>query len=251
MITDLSFYIAAIPAIILVGIAKGGFCSPLAMLGVPLLSLIISPVQAAAILLPILICMDFVGIFAYRGKADWHVLKSMLPFAIIGIAIGWLLAGYLNEHVIRLLVGLTALFFVANYAWRAIKKQTLTTRGPVSAAIWGSATGLTSFIAHAGGPTYQIHTLPLGLKPLVFAATSVYFFATVNTVKLVPYFALGQFSAQNLWTTLALVPFAPVGTMIGIYLVKRLDQSAFYRISYAAMFLISIKLCFDSISQFL
>ena len=89
------------------------------------------------------------------------------------------------------------------------------------------------------------------MKPLVFAATSVYFFTTMNTVKLIPYFALGQFSTQNLWTTLVLVPFAPVGTILGIFLVKRISQEGFYRISYAAMFLIAIKLCFDSFSQLL
>nr|WP_320140994.1 sulfite exporter TauE/SafE family protein [uncultured Cohaesibacter sp.] len=251
MITDLSFYIAAIPAIILVGVAKGGFCTPVAMLGVPILSLVISPVQAAAILLPILICMDFVGLLAYRGNANWSVLKSMLPFALCGIALGWFMAGYLDEHVIKFMVGLTALAFVADYAWRTLRKKTIATRGPISAAVWGSVTGLTSFIAHAGGPPYQIHTLPLGMKPLVFAATSVYFFTTMNTVKLIPYFALGQFSTQNLWTTLVLVPFAPVGTILGIFLVKRISQEGFYRISYAAMFLIAIKLCFDSFSQLL
>nr|WP_321524624.1 sulfite exporter TauE/SafE family protein [uncultured Cohaesibacter sp.] len=251
MITDPSFYFAAIPAIILVGIAKGGFCAPLAMLGVPILSLVISPIQAAAILLPILICMDFVGLIAYRGNANWSILKSMLPYALIGIGLGWLLAGYLNEHIIKFLVGLTALAFVADYAWRSLRKKAIATRGPISAGVWGTITGLTSFIAHAGGPPYQIHTLPLGMKPLVFAATSVYFFTTMNTVKLIPYFALGQFSTQNLWTTLVLVPFAPVGTMIGIFLVKRISQGAFYRISYAAMFLIALKLCFDSFSELL
>jgi uncharacterized membrane protein YfcA len=249
MITDPSFYVAAIPAIILVGIAKGGFCAPLAMLGVPILSLVISPIQAAAILLPILICMDFVGLIAYRGKANWGVLKSMLPYALIGIGLGWLLAGYLNEQIIRFLVGLTALAFVADYTWRTLRKRAIATRGPISAAVWGTITGLTSFIAHAGGPPYQIHTLPLGMKSLVFAGTSVYFFTAINSVKLIPYFALGQFSTQNLWTTLALVPFAPIGTMIGIFLIKRISQGAFYRISYAAMFLIALKLCLDSFSE--
>ncbi|WP_316860672.1 sulfite exporter TauE/SafE family protein [uncultured Cohaesibacter sp.] len=251
MITDPYFYAAAIPAIILVGIAKGGFCSPLAMLGVPVLSLVISPIKAAAIMLPILICMDFVGLLAYRGNANKSVLKSMLPFALLGIGIGWLLAGQFDEHIIKFLVGLTALAFVADYAWRTIRKKTIATRGPISAGIWGTITGLTSFIAHSGGPPYQIHTLPLGMAPITYAATSVYFFTTMNTVKLVPYFALGQFSTENLWTTLVLVPLAPIGTMLGIFLVRKISQGLFYRFSYLAMFLIALKLCSDSLFELL
>ena len=246
MINDPNFYMAAIPAIILVGLAKGGFCAPLAMLGVPMLSLVISPVQAAAIFLPILICMDLVGLYAYHGQASWKVLRAMLPFALLGIGIGWLLAGSVNEQFVRLMVGLTALAFVADYLWRMVGKHELTTRGSLSAALWGTTAGFTSFLAHAGGPPYQIHTLPLRLAPITFAATSVYFFTTVNTVKLIPYFALGQFSSQNLMTTLVLVPLAPFATYLGVYLVRRIDQALFYRFSYLAMFLIALKLVVDS-----
>ena len=176
MINDPLFYAVAIPAIILVGISKGGFGGPLGMLGVPILSLAISPVQAAAILLPILVSMDMIGLYAYRGKADWMVLKAMLPFAMLGIGLGWLLAGNVDEHFIRLLVGLTAIAFVLNYAWRTITKRQIATHGPASAAAWGATAGFTSFIAHAGGPPFQIHTLPLGLHRVTFAATAVYFF---------------------------------------------------------------------------
>ena len=49
MITDPYFYALAVPAVILVGLAKGGFVGAFVMLGVPLLSLMISPVQAAGI----------------------------------------------------------------------------------------------------------------------------------------------------------------------------------------------------------
>ena len=46
-ISDPHFYMFAIPAVLLVGLAKGGFGGPLSLLGVPLMSLTIAPVQAA------------------------------------------------------------------------------------------------------------------------------------------------------------------------------------------------------------
>lgn len=249
------FYYFAIPAVLLVGLSKGGFAGSLGMLGVPILALSISPVQAAAIMLPILIVMDLVGIIAYRGKADWSILRLMIPAACIGIGLGWLMADMLSEDLIRLAVGLTALAFVLDYAYGKISKSRSQDnkhdKGPLSAMFWGSVAGLTSFIAHAGGPPYQIHTLSLGMKKIPFVATAVYFFSLVNAIKLLPYFALGQFSTQNLQTSLILLPLAPIATLTGIWLVRRIDQKHFYTLTYAAMFIIALKLIWDSISIWL
>ena len=52
MIDDPWFYAAAIPAIFVLGLAKGGFGS-VGLLVIPILSLAVSPVQAAGITLPI------------------------------------------------------------------------------------------------------------------------------------------------------------------------------------------------------
>lgn len=248
MISDPAFLSVAIPAVLLMGLTKGGFCGPLTMLGVPIMALVISPVQAAAIFLPILLLMDLIALYSYRGQADWTVLVSMLPAAILGVVIGWLVAGFVSEEIIRLIVGLTALAFVGDYCWRQTTRKPLATRGKASAAIWGGAAGFTSFIAHAGGPPYQIHTLPLKMHPVRFAATNVHFFAIVNGIKLVPYFALGQFSTENLTITATLLPLAPLATLLGVYLVKTLDQKTFYRLTYIAMFIIAIKLCWDSVA---
>ncbi|WP_319532815.1 sulfite exporter TauE/SafE family protein [uncultured Cohaesibacter sp.] len=247
MLTDPMFYLAAVPAVILVGLSKGGFGGSLGMLGVPMMALVISPIQAAAIFLPILICMDAVGVYSYWGKANWQVLKGILPFAIVGITCGWLLADHVDEDVIRLMVGLVALAFVLDYIIRTLLKKQVSTRGRASAIVWGTTAGFTSFVAHAGGPPYQIHTLPMGMHRVTFVATSVFFFATVNTIKLIPYFFLGQFSPENLWTTLVLLPIAPLATMAGVKLVHVISQTIFYRLAYISMFVIALKLCSDSL----
>ena len=250
MISDPLFYAFAIPAILITGIAKGGFCGPLGMLSVPIIALAIDPVTAAAIMLPILVCMDVVGLIAYRGKANWSMLARIVPFSICGVALGWFLAGNMNADMIRLALGLTALGFVLNYFFQKRQTDTKMNRSTWSAAFWGTTAGFTSFIAHAGGPPYQMYALPLRMPPVLFAATTVHFFAITNFVKLLPYFALGQFSQQNLTTTMILLPLAPIGVGIGVFLVKRVSQDLFYNLAYGAMFLASIKLCWDGVATF-
>ncbi|MCV6547594.1 MAG: sulfite exporter TauE/SafE family protein [Cohaesibacter sp.] len=125
--------------------------------------------------------------------------------------------------------------------------QTHHKKGPLSAFFWGACSGLTSFIAHTGSPPYQIHTLSLRLDKITFIATSVYFFTLANAIKLVPYFALGQFSTDNLKTSLFLLPLAPLATGAGIWLVHHISQKHFYTLTYAAMFVIAVKLIADSL----
>src|SRR5688572_21172971 len=84
MITDPFFYAAAVPAVILMGLAKGGF-SGLGLLALPLMALVVSPVQSAAIMLPILIVQDVVTVWAYRRTWDRRNVLILVPSATFGI----------------------------------------------------------------------------------------------------------------------------------------------------------------------
>lgn len=246
MISDPLFYAVAVPAVILVGLAKGGFVGALAMLGVPLMALVISPVQAAGIMLPILIAMDVFALWAYRGVFHKENLKILLPAATFGIFIGWLTAAYVSEGHVRLIVGVVALMFTLDYwiGWRAKEAQgTSVPKG----GFWGAIAGFTSFVSHAGGPPLQMYLLPQKLEPRLFVGTSVIFFTTVNWIKVLPYAALGQFDTTNLATSLVLAPLAPLSILTGAWLVKKLDMEVFYRLAYIAIFVISLKLIWDGL----
>ena len=257
MMTDPYFYAAAIPAVIMVGLSKGGFGGAMALLGVPLMALTISPVQAAAILLPILIVMDIVSLWSWRSHKDNRTLTIMVPGALIGIGIGWLTAAWVTVPMIRLIVGAVALWFV----WRYVVQKLAESRGadrqparghrPVQGAFWGALAGFTSFVSHAGGPPYQIYTLPLHQDPKTYTGTSVRFFAMINAIKLVPYFALGQFDTTNLSTSLALAPLAPVATLGGAFIVRRMKPDVFYPFMYVMVFLASLKLIWDGAAHLL
>lgn len=247
MITDPWFLAAAVPAVLLVGLSKGGFGGPIGLLGVPLLALVVPPVQAAGIMLPILIAMDVVGLVSYRGVYHWGSLRVLLPAAVGGIAIGWLTAAYVTDAHVRLIVGSIALLFALDYYLGGAKRLEPRTPPASQGWLWGAVSGFTSFVSHAGGPPFSMYMLPQRLDPKLLAGTAVIFFTVVNQVKLVPYFMLGQFSGENLWTSAALLPLAVVATLTGVWLVRRIEPALFYRFVYAAVLVVALKLIWDGL----
>lgn len=244
MIVDLWFYAAAIPAVLITGISKGGF-GGIALLAVPLLSLVISPVQAAGIMLPILLAMDVSSIMAYKGKWDKRNLMILLPGAMVGITIGAFTAHLVNDDAIRLIVGSIAILFTFHFL---LKGRTATAvKNPSSGlgVFLGVISGYTSFVAHAGAPTYQLYMLPQKLDRQVYVGTSVIFFATVNFIKILPYALLGMMAPSNLLTSLVLLPLAPIGVALGVWMNRTLSNELFYRIIYTAIFIVGISLFWE------
>src|SRR5690606_36202520 len=162
MITDISFYLLAVPVVFLVGMSKGGFGGGLGTLAVPLLALMIDPRFAAAILLPILCSMDAFSLWRFRGTWDKLNLKILLPGALLGTIAGALTFEITNADWIRLIIGLLSIYFVGHYLWGRQFLEELRERKPnkVAGTFWGSIAGYVSYIAHAGGPPVAIYLLP-------------------------------------------------------------------------------------------
>ena len=234
MIAQPSFYAAAVPAVILLGLSKGGFAG-LGVLGMPLMALTIPPVQAAAITLPILIVQDAFSVWVYRRNWDRTNLKILLPGAIAGIVAAYLLAAKVPDAAVALVLGTISIVF----ALRRFLSR-LSGRGAVAGPrrstgrpgwFWGAVAGFTSMIAHAGGPPFQIYVIPQQLPRDIFVGTGVVFFALVNLIKVPPYLALGQFSRENLLTSAVLFPLAIASTWAGVWLVRRVSRRAVLRSS--------------------
>ena len=239
------FYVAAIPAIVLTGVSKGGFGSGIGGVAVPMMALVISPVQAAAIMLPILMVMDVVGVLAYRRSWDRSTMRIILPAGLVGIAIGWLTFHYLNEYAIRLLLGVIAVGFVLNVLIR--RGLPAQKPAPAKGRFWATVSGVTSFVAHAGGPPLNVWLIPQRLDKAVFVGTTVMFFTAINAAKVVPYLALGLFDARNLATSVALFPVAIAGIFLGIAMQRRLSATGFLKVVYALLFLAGVKLAYDGL----
>jgi len=245
IISNPYFYIAAVIAILILGISKSGFGSGLGLVAVPIMSLVIPPTQAAAILLPLLCVMDFFNVLHYRNKFDRKNLVILVPGALLGILIGTFTFRYLSDAHIRILVGVLSVLFVANYlvGRRNGSKQT----GPnvLKGTFWGTITGFTSFGVHAGGPPVSVYLLPQRLDKTIFVGTTVVFFTIVNYVKLVPYYYLGQLNGDNLLTSLVLSPLAPLGVWMGLKLHDRVNEKLFYNLAYFFLLLTGFKLLYD------
>ena len=241
---DPTSLLAGVVAVGLVGLSKGGLGGAFALLGVPVLALVMSPLQAAALLLPLLLMMDAVSLWVWRGRFDRATLAAMLPAAVVGIAVGGLTAAWTSEALVRLIVGAVALAFVLR-SLRPGRPVAAAPERPGAAWLWGALAGFTSFVAHAGGPPFQIHVLPMRLDPRVYTGTSVLFFAVVNVVKVVPYAALGQFDARTLASAALLFPLAALAVIAGAALVRRMRPTIFYPFMYAMIALIALRLIVD------
>jgi len=247
MISDPFFYAMAVPAVLLAGLSKGGFGGGISMIGFLLMTLAVPPLQAAAIMLPILIVMDVVGLIAWRGVYEKRCLVILLPAALCGIGAGWAAAAFVSNDMIRLMVGVVALIFVADYALKGKRRDTARPHNRPKGTLWGAVAGFTSFLCNVGGPPFYMYMLPLRLDPSQLAGTAIIFFAAVNAVKVGPYLVLGQFSPGSLATSAVLLPLAPLATLAGVKLIKAIDPVLFYRFTYAIMFFAGLKQAWDGI----
>jgi len=240
IVTDPLFYLLAVPAILALGLGKGGFAG-IGMISTPLLALTMPPLQAAAILLPILLIQDVISVWAYRHQWSAWNLKVLVPGAVVGVAAAGLFAAKVPNAYIELAVGTTGVCF-ALYTWLGkVPAEPRRPSAPV-AMFWGALAGFTSTIIQVGAPPYQVHILPQRLDKLTLIGTTIIFFALVNVMKLVPYFALGQFSSRTLGTSLVLLPFAVAANLFGLWLARRTPTAQFYQIAYLLMFFISLGL---------
>ena len=200
--------------------------------------------QAAAILMPVLLAMDLLGISAFRRDFDKKLLKFLLPWALVGTVIGTLLFKVLDSSTVAGIVGIFTLLFLAQRLAFPPKPDSAPPPKWLGAILTATA-GFTSFIAHAGGPPINAYLIPLKLKPLVFAATMSYLFFFINLSKWVPYAWLGLLDMRNFATSLVLLPLAPIGVWIGVRIAKHIKPDLFYKLLYTGMFLTGCKLVWD------
>ncbi len=245
IITDPLFYAVAVPALLVTGISKGGFGAGLGIVAVPAMALVVPPLTAAGIMLPILCLMDIFGLWAYRRTWDRENMRIMAPAAIAGIALGTALAGLLTADHVRLVIGVIAVSFTLDHWLGRRAMGAPKPRSRLKGWLWAAMSGFTSFIGHAGGPPISVYLLPQRLDKTVLVGTTVVFFALLNYVKLLPYGWLGLLDTTNLATAGLLSPVAPAGIWLGVWLHHRVSPANFYRLCYLFVFLVGLKLVYD------
>jgi len=228
-------------AALFIGMSKGGLPG-VGMLSVPMLALVMSPLRAAALLLPIFILTDIVGVWLYRKEFSAKNLRVLIPAGLLGVGIGWATAAYVSDAAVSLLLGLLGISFCLNRWLRNQNAQVAKPASTIKGYFWGTIAGFTSFVSHAGSPPYQIYVIPQKLDKSVFVGTAVILFTVINLAKVLPYTALQPYTAATLKLSAILLPVAVIGTILGRFLLKKLPERWFYLAVQIALFLISIKL---------
>ena len=244
------FGLAALGAM-LAGISKGGFGGSLGFAGSAILAVVVEPGVALALMLPVLMAIDMAAVRAYWGRWDKPSAGAILTGAVPGLLLGAVLFSVISSDSIRVLIGLVAvgfpLFRIAlARGWIAPRPTGFDRR---KGWVAGAGVGFTSFVAHAGGPPFAVFMLGQGgIDKTRYHATSVIVFCVVNAMKAALYTMLGLFSWQLLGWSAALIPFAMIGTLIGVKAHKLIPERLFFMVAYTALMLTGLKLLWDGLS---
>ena len=245
---DLYLLLAGFSAL-LIGLSKGGL-PMVGMMSVPLLSMVMSPVKAAVLLLPLFVLTDVVAVWLYRKHYSAINLKILIPAGIFGVLMGWLTAAFISDLTLKLIIGLVGLGFCLQTWFKRVALELPFPASRPKGLFWGALSGFTSFISHSGGPPFQVFMLPQKLSKLELAGTATLFFATVNLAKIAPYHQLRPYGLSDLMQISVLIPFALLGTFLGAYITRRLNEVWFYKLVQIGLFLVSLKLIADALTGY-
>lgn len=243
--------LVAFTGVFLICFMKGAFGGGFSIVGIPLLSIVMDPVTAGGLLAPLFIAMDLFALL-YWKPSTWSKpdLLLLLPGLVTGIAFGYLVFRFLDHRAIAIAMALVTLTFVG--LWLVSGGQmTIRSRSTPKAIAAGLSSGITTMVAHSGGPPLAMYLLPLGLSKEIYAGTTSLFFTVGNATKAVPWLLLVKPTA-DIWTLMAIcLPAIPVGVWLGWRFHGSLDQRQIYRVCYGLLVVTALKLLWDGASGYL
>ncbi|PYG30301.1 sulfite exporter TauE/SafE family protein [Pelagimonas varians] len=244
----MEYWIVAGLAAYLMGLSKGGV-PMIAILAVPLMSLFMDPAQAAGLLLPIYIVADAYAVYLFRKAFSVRNLKILMPGAIAGILLGYVAVAHVSGDLVKLLVAAVGFLYLANALRGRLSKGDVPAKpADIPRGIfWGTLTGLTSYISHAGGPPYQAYVLPQRLDKMVYLGTTTILFSAINLMKVPPFIIAGQITWDSFTQAIWLAPMALAGAWSGATVSKILSERMFYLLVEIALGLVSFKLLYEVI----
>lgn len=237
--------------VFLICFMKGAFGGGFAIVGIPLLSLVMDPVTAGGLLAPLFVAMDLFSL-RYWKPSTWSRpdLLLLVPGLVVGIGVGYALFAVLDHRAIAIVMAAVTLAFVGLWLLRG-GEVIVQPRSSPKAVAAGMTSGITTMVAHSGGPPLAMYLLPLGLGKQVYAGTTSMFFTVGNIIKAVPWLALAR-PTGTAWTLMAIcLPAIPAGVWLGWRLHDRLDQRQMYRVCYALLVITAMKLLWDGVSGYL
>jgi hypothetical protein len=245
--TPLAWGICAF-AILITGISKSAFGGALGGVGVPMMAMFMAPRLVVAVLLPILCVMDAFGVKAYWKRWSLVELKLILPAGLIGVLLGALMMGLLSDRYVKGMIGIIAISFMLDRIFQL--RQRLHWHdlpGKNFARLCAIISGITSTVAHAGGPPILVYLMARNLAKQTFVATTAVFFTVLNAGKLLPYAAMGFFTLDSWKIAASLAIFAPLGVWLGLYVLKIIPERYFYSLATSLLGISGLKILYDAL----
>jgi uncharacterized membrane protein YfcA len=243
--------LVAFAGVFLICFMKGAFGGGFSIVGIPLLSIVMDPVTAGGLLAPLLVAMDLFAL-RYWKPSTWSKpdLARLLPGLLFGIGFGYLMFRVLDHRIIAIAMAAITLGFVGLW-FVGGAKETIRPRSSPRAVAAGLASGITTMVAHSGGPPLAMYLLTLGLSKEVYAGTTSMFFTIGNATKAAPWLLLAA-PAGSVWILMAICLLAiPAGVWLGWRFHGRLDQRQLYRVCYGLLVVTALKLLWDGVSGYL
>ena len=211
-----------------IGLSKSGLAGT-ATLNVVLMAQIFGAKPSVGLVLPLLIVADLLGYLINRQGGSWRQIVPMMPPAIAGVIVGWLLLDRIDNAVARVVIGWIILGLLAfNFVLRKRREQFLAlTEHRGFAQGMGFLAGTVTMIANAAGPVMTVFLLSQRLEKREHLGVFCRFFLFINLFKLPFSNSVGIISGPSLLTNLVLLPGVFLGIFLGWQILKRIPQNAF------------------------
>ena len=225
---DLSatYWILAVVSGLLVGFAKTGVVGT-GVLAVPIFAMIFPAGASVGILLPLLCAADIIAVTYYRQHSQWRLLWPLFPWVILGIVSADLVAARISDDVLqRIIGGIVISMLILAQTYRS-KEFSWEGYGQILRIFLGVLCGITTMLANAAGPIMTVYLLISKLPKQSLIGTGAWFFMIVNLFKL-PFMARrGIITAESLLFDAKLLPAIIIGGLLGIIIVKRMNEDIF------------------------
>jgi uncharacterized membrane protein YfcA len=219
-----------------VGFAKSGIPG-FGLLFVAIFAAVFDAKASTGLVLPLLIFGDLVAIRNYRAHTQWKVIRALLPWTLAGVVAGWWALGRIESNrtmqvlIGGILISMIALHFLRQWLQAHEAATQAAPPGKVRTAVVNTSAGLTvgfaTMTANAAGPVTTLYFIARRLPKFEFLGTAAWFYCIVNIVKIPFSTQLGLINAESLGLNLALAPFVLMGSVAGMFAVRRINQRTF------------------------
>ncbi len=204
------------------------------MLSVTIMALVFGGKSSTGIVLPLLCVADIAAVYYYNRHAQWNHFRKLVPWMAVGILLGVYLGKDMDEQLFRQIMAVIVVLTIAIVLWMELRKSVRVPETPLFAAGTGLAAGFTTMMGNLAGAFANLYFLAMRLPKNDFIGTAAWLFLVINFFKL-PFqiFYWKNITGDTLYTDLILLPALISGFVLGIKIVKRLQDNSYRKVVIA------------------